>query len=407
MNVDYDPAPRLPVSPYERLFVLVLALSFFGLLIADLAQGFSVNKLSVLFVLSFWGPLLVLHELGHALAARSVGWHVTEVVIGFGRELRRFRIGATRVRIRALPVEGYVLLSPNSIAHARRKQAWIYFAGPLTELLLLAALGFALDWSAPSPADSIGRIALESLAVAAAVGAASTLFPYRSGGNPSDGLGMLLSFVASDESFSQRLCWPFLSEGRRLLLREQTALALEAIQAGLEQHPNEPRLLGLSAVAHAASGNAELGFSTLEGMGSPDERPSLVRADLLADAAWVVLFSRDPDLLPDAQRAVQRALDLCPNDPHYEILLGRIHLERGRPHEAYTSLMGAYKRTRDVDQEAQCIAYLALACEALAGSPGANRVASYASRFADAVKSHDVPEGLRQKVLERQGQRQS
>jgi hypothetical protein len=407
MNVDYDPAPRLPVSTGERVLILVLALGFFALLIADIARGFNINKLSVLFVLLFWGPLLVLHELGHALAARSVGWHVNEVVIGFGRELTRFRVGQTRVTIRALPVEGYVVPSPNSVDRARWKQAWIYLAGPLTELVLLVYLGWLLDWRGPAVNDPVERVALESLAVTAGLGVLCTLFPYSSSRNPSDGLGILTSWLHTDESFRQRLCWPFLSEGRRLLLREQIPLALETVQAGLAQYPDDPRLRGLLAVCHAAEGDAARGFEELEALGPPDARPPLIRAELLADAAWAVLFARDADLLPDAQRAIRQALELAPEDPHYEILLGRVHLERGRPEEAYARLMGAYKRTRDVDQEAQCVAYLAIACAELANSPGASIIASYAGRFAAAVKSHDVPPDLRQRVGRVPGEKSS
>lgn len=401
MNVDFDPAPRLPISRGERTIVLLLGLGLLALLAADLAQGFSASKLSVVFVISFWGPLLVLHELGHAVAARLFGWHVSEIVIGFGRELRRFQVGSTRVRLRALPVEGYVVLSPSSTERARVKQAFIYFAGPLTELLILAVLFPILDFRLPAPGDSVGRIALESLGVTAAAGALCTLFPYRSMGNPSDGLGILMSWFASDQSFRERLGWPFLMEARRLLLRESVGAAEQAIAAGLERHPEEPRLLGLRAVCLAASGQAERAYAALEELGPPDARPVAQRAELLADAAWAVLSSRDDALLPDAGRAAERALELDPGNPHYEILLGRVQLERSRPREAYTCLMNAYKRTRDVDHEAQCVAYLALACQALSGSPGAAKLAAYADRFEAAVRSHDVPPALRQRVLER------
>jgi hypothetical protein len=395
---DYDPAPRLPVSSGERLLILLLSLSFFGLLLADLAQGFSRNKLSVLFVSLFWGPVLVLHELAHACAARTLGWRVSEVVIGFGRELSHFRVGHTHVRIRAVPIEAYIVPSPQKVRHARLAQASIYLAGPLSDLAVLGVVGWLLDWTGPSPTDSLGRIALGSLGVTAAIGLACTLIPYKSGGNPSDGLGAIMSWLATDETFRQRLCSPCLSEAKRLLLREQIPLALETVQAGLSQYPDEPQLLGLLGVCQAAAGQASEGFATLEALGAPDARAPAARAELLADAAWAVLFSRDTELLPDAQRALMRALELYPGEPHYAILLGRIHLERGRLQEAYASLMGAYKRTRDIDQEAQCVAYLALACEALVGFPGAAKVASYAGRFVDAVESHDVPPELRARV---------
>jgi len=142
MNVDYDPAPRLPVSSGERTFVVVISLAFVGLIAADLAQSFSPNKLGALFVLLFWVPLLVLHELAHALAARWLGWHVSEIVIGFGRELLRFRIGETQLRLRAMPLEGYVVPSPVKIGRARLEQALIYAAGPFSQgLVLLGVVG--------------------------------------------------------------------------------------------------------------------------------------------------------------------------------------------------------------------------------------------------------------------------
>ncbi len=407
MNVDYDPAPRLPVSPGERMIVFALGFGLLALLGLDLARGFSASKLSVLFVLAFWGPLLVLHELGHALAAHLLGWRVTEIVIGFGRELRRFRVGETRVRVRAVPVEGYVLLHPTSTVHARWQQALIYFAGPFTELLLLGVLAPLLDFSMPGPQASVGRVALESLGLTAALGALCTLFPYRSQGNPSDGLGIVMSFIASEESFRQRLAWPFITEARRLLLREQLSFAEQTIHAGLAQYPDEPRLVGLLAVSQAAQGQGEAAYATLEALGAPEARPAPARAELLADAAWAVLFARDAALLPDAARAAERAIELIPDDPHPQILLGRIHLERGRAEDAYTALMSAYKRARDVDQEAQCVAYLALACQALRGSPDAGRLAGYAARFEGAVRSHDVPPALRQRALERSGESSS
>jgi len=398
VNVDYDPAPRLPVSSGERTFVVVISLGFVGLLGADLAQSFSPNKLAVLFVLLFWVPLLVLHEFAHALAARSVGWHVSEIVIGFGRELVRFQLGQTRVRVRAMPLEGYVVPSPDRVEGARVKQAWVYAAGPLSQGLVLLGVGSVLGWQWPAPGDPLGRIALESLAVAAALGALCTLVPYASRGHASDGLGLLASLFVSPDTFRQRLCWPFLADARRHLLREQVALAEQRISAGLEQFPEEPRLLGLLAVCAAASGAAQQAFDQLEALGPPENQLPLVRADVLADAGWAVLFAERLDLYSDAQRAVLQALELAPRDLHYQVLLGRLHLEQGRAEPAYAQLMAAYKHTSDVDQEAQCVAYLALCCAELAKAANAPAVAGYAARFLQAALALDLPPALRQRV---------
>lgn len=397
MNVDYDPAPRLPVSSGERTIVVVISLGFVGLIGADLAQSFSPNKLAALFVLLFWVPLLLLHELAHALAARSVGWHVSEVVIGFGRELLRFHVGETRIRVRAMPLEGYVVPSPDTIERARLKQAWVYAAGPLSQGLVLLGVGSVLGWQWPAPGESIGRIALESLGVSAALGALCTLVPYSSRGHASDGLGLLGSLFVSPDTFRQRLCWPFLADARRHLLREQVASAEQRIRAGLEQFPDEPRLLGLLAVCTAAAGEAQQAFDQLEALGPPENQPPVARADVLADATWAVLFGQRLDLYADAQRAVQQAIELVP-DLHYQVLLGRIHLEQGRAEPAYVQLMAAYKATSDVDQEAQCLAYLALCCAELAKSEHAPAISGYGPRFLHAALALDLPPALRARL---------
>jgi hypothetical protein len=53
-----------------------------------------------------------------------------------------------------------------------------------------------------------------------------------------------------------------------------------------------------------------------------------------------------------------------------------------------------------VDQEAQCVAYLALACAELGRAENAPRSASYAPRFIAAALAQDLPPALRQRVAQ-------
>ena len=67
------PPDRAPQTPNEW-GVLVLLSFFFALFIfLELAQDFSVAKLSVPFFLISWVILLILHEFGHALMAKMLG----------------------------------------------------------------------------------------------------------------------------------------------------------------------------------------------------------------------------------------------------------------------------------------------------------------------------------------------
>jgi tetratricopeptide (TPR) repeat protein len=400
VQADVDLAPRLPTSRGERLCVVALSITFVALLAADLASDFDVRKLGGAFVLAFWLPMLRLHMLGHALASRLVGWRLVEVGVGFGRELLRLRVRSVRVRVGCLPLAGYALVQPGSLRCARAKRALVFLGGSLANLALVAALLPVIELRVPERGDSLAFIVLQSLALAATLIALCALVPYRSGGNPSDGLALLECAFASADTLRARHASVFAREARRLLEDEQPAAARELIEAGLAQLPDEPRLLGMAAVVRAAEGSPREAYGALEALGPPDARAPALRAELIADAARAVLHGHDETLLPDAERAAERALELCPEDPEHALLLGRVLVERRRFSAAYSQLMSAYRRVHDVDQEAHCVAYLALACRALSRGPGASAFDTQASRFEAAASSQPVPPGLRRRVLE-------
>ena len=76
-------------------------------------MGFLENTLAFLFVL---GVLVLIHELGHHLAARYFGIRVESFSIGFGRRLFGFRYGDTEYKVCLLPLGGYVNRWPSLLA---------------------------------------------------------------------------------------------------------------------------------------------------------------------------------------------------------------------------------------------------------------------------------------------------
>lgn len=400
MQAELDLEPRLPTSRGEHACVVALSVAFAALLAADFAIDFDARKLGGALVLLFWLPMLRLHTLGHALAARLVGWRLVEVGVGFGRELLRLRVGSVRVRVGSVPLEGYALVQPGGVRGARAKRALVYLGGPLANLAIVAALSPVLALRVPERGDSLAFIVLQSLGLAAVLIALCALVPYRSGGNPSDGLALLECAFARADTLRARHAAVYVREARRWIADEQPGAARELIEAGLTQLPNEPRLLGMAAVVRAAEGDPRAAYGALEALGPPDAREPELRAELIADAAWAVLLGQDEALLSDAERAAERARELCPDEPGHALLLGRVLLERRRLEAAYAHLMSAYRRVRDVDDEAQCVAYLALVCRALSRAASGTPFETHAARFEAAVRSQPVPPRLRQRVLD-------
>jgi regulator of sigma E protease len=126
------------------------------------------------------GVLIFFHELGHYLAARSVGVHVDVFSIGFGREIFGWtgRTG-TRWKVGWIPLGGYVKLHGHEslddraqvVAEAKAKgepppvwregqtfgeksvgaRAWVVAAGPLANFLLAAVLLAGMFMTAGRP----------------------------------------------------------------------------------------------------------------------------------------------------------------------------------------------------------------------------------------------------------------
>ena len=59
-----------------------------------------------------FGGVVLVHELGHFMAARHCGIHVEEFSIGFGPRLWSKTKNGTTYSIRLLPLGGYNLFSP-------------------------------------------------------------------------------------------------------------------------------------------------------------------------------------------------------------------------------------------------------------------------------------------------------
>lgn len=112
---------------------------------------------TIIFILVV-GVLVFIHEMGHYLAARSVGVYVETFSIGFGREIFGWDDKqGTRWKVSILPLGGYVKMygmtgeaKPEDIPEDRRHEAfvlksvlrrmWVVFAGPLANFVLAFAL---------------------------------------------------------------------------------------------------------------------------------------------------------------------------------------------------------------------------------------------------------------------------
>lgn len=113
--------------------------------------------MSVVYFLVLVGALVIIHELGHFLAARALDFRVLRFSIGFGRPLLRLRGRETEYQLGLVPLGGYVRLlgedPGDDIPPADAHRAWsarpvwartiVVLAGPAANLVLPVVLYFA------------------------------------------------------------------------------------------------------------------------------------------------------------------------------------------------------------------------------------------------------------------------
>lgn len=100
--------------------------------------------LTVIFII---GLLIFIHELGHFMAARSMGLPIAIFSVGFGPPLWAVKKGATEFRLSWIPLGGYVLLDVEDeqafFTLPLRKRVFFSLGGPAANFVL-AWLGFML-----------------------------------------------------------------------------------------------------------------------------------------------------------------------------------------------------------------------------------------------------------------------
>lgn len=128
--------------------------------------------MSVVYFLLLIGVLVLIHELGHFIAAKLLDFRVLRFSLGFGRALVRIRAGETEYQLGVFPLGGYVRIAgedpgerdgQGSDRSFDAKPVWqrliVVFAGPLANLILPLVIYFSLFIGHTElPAAAIGDV---------------------------------------------------------------------------------------------------------------------------------------------------------------------------------------------------------------------------------------------------------
>ncbi|MGO8870553.1 MAG: M50 family metallopeptidase [Acidimicrobiales bacterium] len=117
-------------------------------IVVIVALAVATGNTDLLIVVASIIVIVMVHELGHFLAAKRSGMKVTEYFVGFGPRLWSFRRGETEYGIKALPLGGYVKIPgmTNLEEVDPADEDRVYREKPFHSRLLVAVAGSAMHF---------------------------------------------------------------------------------------------------------------------------------------------------------------------------------------------------------------------------------------------------------------------
>ena len=146
-GIPLDPVPTGPF-PDRVKSPRRLAAELIGAIAVIVALAVATGHADLLIVVVSIIVIVMVHELGHFLAAKRGGMKVTEYFVGFGPRLWSFRRGETEYGIKALPLGGYVKIPgmTNLEEVDPADEGRLYRDKPFHARLLVAVAGSAMHF---------------------------------------------------------------------------------------------------------------------------------------------------------------------------------------------------------------------------------------------------------------------
>jgi membrane-associated protease RseP (regulator of RpoE activity) len=90
----------------------------------------------VISLIGFAALAMIVHELGHLLAARSCNVAASELGLGMRPRLAGFRLGTISINLRAIPIGSFVMLDGSSLKEKSvRAQLFVHLGGVIFNLV--------------------------------------------------------------------------------------------------------------------------------------------------------------------------------------------------------------------------------------------------------------------------------
>lgn len=310
----------------------------------------------------------LIHELGHAFAAKLVGMRVFLVQVGGGRQLFGREMFGFRLQIHRYPLLGGITYA----GHVKRKgllwrQGLYVSAGPLSNLVLCGLLLLAIEnphWKEAINSVFSGLALAPILFLNSLIMFVINMIPrdYRRflGEYPSDGKQLLQLLRPSEDFIDNALEGAFVAESAYAHSVNDYIHAENVCRSGLSRYPKSKMLANSLSVVLINTDRYEEGRKLLVRLltlTKADEDGGLPRALILNNIAWSNLMIGDKALLQEADEYSQLAYGAFNDVTSFQNTRGATLIEFGKVDEGISLISSSRSSIERSDHLALSTAY--------------------------------------------------
>ncbi len=330
-------------------------------------EGIGWYLLNLFFFYLFLVVTILPHELGHAFAARLLGFKVSKIVMGFGKTIFTKKLFGIEIEFRPILLGGVTLAAHKDKDWFRLKQFGFILAGPLVNVLLILFICLLF------PATDFWRFGnlMHGLALA-------QIFLYTNiyklivnlwprtiltsaGKIPSDGLSLCKTWFLEQKAMDDNHAAWFLIEALELQRKGQPVEAIAWIEKGLQLYPENINLQNCNGIFLIEAREYEKARECFLKLLSQTNNPLTTQAFFQNNIAYVDALSGRADLLAEADDFSQKTLAILGWHPAIKGTRGTVLLELGDFDQAIPLLLAAMNEQVEISNKAQNACFISIA----------------------------------------------
>jgi hypothetical protein len=305
------------------------------------------------------------HELGHAFAAKAVGFRAFHISIGYGRTIFERPFCGFNFQLKSIPFGGFAFSTPKNSKSYRVKQCFVILAGPMANLLIAAVLavvtpGQALGFDFTSGINFPGVFFVANM-VCFVYSLVPHYFESVYGKIPNDGQLIRKTLSMKKPDLEATPVYYYLYEGLECFKHNQLQMAREWFERGLAIFPNNVTLLDRrGAVLTYQKQFSEAREIFLQLLRLPNLHV-YHRCHFANSLAWVDTLIGGDELIQEADKYSTEALENMPHVSYFKGTRGNVLVELGRFDEGLKLLKEAMESAMESTVKALDACHIAIA----------------------------------------------